>query len=387
VSDSVAWHARARLERDGAGLRLAAFALGSVPIVLLGYHDGGYGERTWTFAGVALGSGAALQLVLGAPRPQRLALVALAALSGLGVLMATSGIWGIDGAEPAHEAQRCVLYVAALAAFVLLARPGAAAALLTGVLTGIVGLAAMALTDRAVSPPPLDPYQGALLFEPVGYANALGILMALGVVLAIGLLLDVRGWTARAGLAAAAGVTLVALSLTASRAAFMATAAGLGALALLRARASRGVVVGVVVVVCLALAAGGSRADLGDRSSYWSVAIAEAAERPLLGSGAGSFDDSWREHRPIPASVHDAHSVYLETAAELGAVGLVFLLCALAAPLLTLARRRTTSAPAAGAAYIAFLLHAGVDWDWEMPVTVVAGLACGAALLVGDGAS
>ena len=35
--------------------------------------------------------------------------------------------------------------------------------------------------------------------------------------------------------------------------------------------------------------------------------------------------------------------------------------------------------PAAAAAYSAFLFHAGVDWDWEMPVVVVAALACAAA--------
>ena len=35
--------------------------------------------------------------------------------------------------------------------------------------------------------------------------------------------------------------------------------------------------------------------------------------------------------------------------------------------------------PAAAAAYTAFLVHAGLDWDWELPVVVVAGLSCAAA--------
>jgi cytochrome c-type biogenesis protein CcmH/NrfG len=36
---------------------------------------------------------------------------------------------------------------------------------------------------------------------------------------------------------------------------------------------------------------------------------------------------------------------------------------------------------AAFAAYAAFVLHAGVDWDWELPAVVVTGLVCGAVLL------
>ncbi len=381
MSESVAWHERARWQQKAAAPRLAAFALGAIPIVLLGYHDGGYDDRVWTWAGVALGSVAGLQLALGAPRPRKLALVSLAALAGLGLLMALSATWGIEGAEPAREAQRCALYVAALAAFVVVVRAATARAMLLGVLAGILGLALAALAVRTLAPPPLDPYQGALLFEPVGYANALGILMALGVVLSLGLLLDAHGWAARAGLAASGGVVLLALALTSSRAAGLAAATGLVALALLRFRPSRKVVAGTLVALCLALVAVGSRAELGDRGAYWSVARADAAEHPLLGSGAGSFDDYWREHRPIPASVQDAHSVYLETAAELGVVGLALLLCALGAPLLALRRAQGKHVAIAAAAYIAFLAHAGLDWDWEMPVTTIAGLACGAVLL------
>src|SRR5262249_47322618 len=39
------------------------------------------------------------------------------------------------------------------------------------------------------------------------------------------------------------------------------------------------------------------------------------------------------------------------------------------------------SVPAAAAAYVAFLVHAGLDWDWEMPVVVVAALSCAGALV------
>ena len=45
------------------------------------------------------------------------------------------------------------------------------------------------------------------------------------------------------------------------------------------------------------------------------------------------------------------------------------------------ARRRSLTA-AAAAAYVAFLLHAAVDWDWQMPAVTLAALFCGVALIV-----
>lgn len=43
---------------------------------------------------------------------------------------------------------------------------------------------------------------------------------------------------------------------------------------------------------------------------------------------------------------------------------------------------RRPATTAAGAAYVAFLVHAAFDWDWEMPAVVVTGLLCGVALVV-----
>ena len=74
--------------------------------------------------------------------------------------------------------------------------------------------------------------------------------------------------------------------------------------------------------------------------------------------------------------MQDAHSLYIETAAELGLVGVACLLTLLAGH-----RARARSAylrePALIAGRIAalavFAVHAGLDWDWEMPA--VAGVA------------
>jgi hypothetical protein len=41
-------------------------------------------------------------------------------------------------------------------------------------------------------------------------------------------------------------------------------------------------------------------------------------------------------------------------------------------------------ASAAAGAYVAFLAHAALDWDWEMPTVTLAALACAAALTVAE---
>jgi O-antigen ligase len=119
------------------------------------------------------------------------------------------------------------------------------------------------------------------------------------------------------------------------------------------------------------------------RSDYWRVAWREVEDHPLVGGGAGSYQRYWLRHRPADLPVRDAHSLYLETLAELGPLGLALLLCALAAPLVALgAARRHPLVAAALGAYAAFLVHAGIDWDWEMTAVTFAALACGIALLL-----
>ena len=81
--------------------------------------------------------------------------------------------------------------------------------------------------------------------------------------------------------------------------------------------------------------------------------------------------------------MRDAHGLYIETLAELGPVGLAVLLLVFITPLTTLrfARRHPLVPPVAGA-YVAYLVHTGVDWDWELPAVTLAGLLCGASILL-----
>ena len=118
------------------------------------------------------------------------------------------------------------------------------------------------------------------------------------------------------------------------------------------------------------------------RVEYWRAAIDEAAEHPLLGSGAGSYWLSWREHRTVDLGVRDAHSLYVETLSELGPVGLVLVVSLVAVPLLaTLRRRGDPTSALAGAAFAVFAVHAGLDWDWEMPVVTLTALGCAGVAL------
>ena len=90
--------------------------------------------------------------------------------------------------------------------------------------------------------------------------------------------------------------------------------------------------------------------------------------RPLLGEGAGSFSRTWLHERPVANEARDAHNLYLETLAELGPIGLVLLLLVLVTPFRTVPRVwRDPSAPVAAGVLTALVIHAAVDWDWEIP--------------------
>jgi len=122
---------------------------------------------------------------------------------------------------------------------------------------------------------------------------------------------------------------------------------------------------------------GNGRADL------WSAAWASYREHELLGAGAGSYERHWLRTRETPLQVRDAHGLYVETLAELGPLGLGLLVAALAVPLIAFWRsNRTPIVAGALGAYAAFLAHAAVDWDWELSAVTLAGLLCGALLVL-----
>jgi len=119
------------------------------------------------------------------------------------------------------------------------------------------------------------------------------------------------------------------------------------------------------------------------RADYWRVAWHDVEEHPLLGSGGGTFELRWDLERPNTFGARDAHNLYLETLAELGPIGLLLLGVMLVTPLATTIRADLSVAGSGAiAAYAAYIVHAAIDWDWEIPAVTLPALTCGAALLV-----
>jgi hypothetical protein len=125
----------------------------------------------------------------------------------------------------------------------------------------------------------------------------------------------------------------------------------------------------------------------GDRNDLWDSALDAFASDSFKGIGPGTFEFWWAGDPRVPSPVVDAHSLYFETMAELGAVGLLLLLTLAGGLIFTDLRgraglRRTTDIGASAAmtaGFVVFLFHAGLDWFWEYPALVALGLG-GAAI-------
>ena len=138
------------------------------------------------------------------------------------------------------------------------------------------------------------------------------------------------------------------------------------------------------------LAAGATRYETfqSNRYAYWGVAFQAFASAPVQGVGAGGWAVWWLRHRTVNAGAQDAHSLELQTLAELGLVG-VALLAALIAATALAARRALRAAPAAAAGpaagLVVYIAHSPLDWDWQMPaVTLIAVALAGLVLALAD---
>ncbi|MDX6656054.1 MAG: hypothetical protein QOH62_847 [Solirubrobacteraceae bacterium] len=163
------------------------------------------------------------------------------------------------------------------------------------------------------------------------------------------------------------------------------------------APAAAAVMVVAIVVVPVLVAKGTSTAtpSFGETSArfssvgsnryeYWKVALKVAADHPLAGVGASGFAVEWLARRNIDDSARDAHSLELETLAELGLMGFA-LLAALLISVALAARRAHALDPGLAAGPIAGLtlwtLHAAIDWDWEMPALTLVALVLAGTLV------
>ena len=121
-----------------------------------------------------------------------------------------------------------------------------------------------------------------------------------------------------------------------------------------------------------------------NRYRYWEEAGSTFVEHPLIGIGSGGFQVEWLKVYNRYDASGDAHSLYLETAAELGVVGVAILLLFLGGVAGSVLRLyRVHRGPAAGlaAGLAAWAFHAGLDWDWEMPAVTLPALVLAAAAI------
>jgi O-Antigen ligase len=461
--------------------RTAVFFVGAAGIVGTASVSGGFFAPAWGSSTLAFSLAAAAALLISERLElARIELVSIASLAALTAWAALSVVWSESAPRTALEVQRDLVYVSALAVFLLLATRRGASALAAAALIGSTAVVLWGLSTR-LFPDLFGPatLESGRLGEPLGYWNALGIVAAISILLASGVALAERRLP-RSVAAAVLPLAAATLYLTFSRGSWVAL--GLGAGVLLLAAPRRGhaaaslvalaavsaVAVGVAwrlpalvrpgprlpdavsaghrlalaLVVLAAVSAAvprlldrlpehmfprlpaqvlpaalliaalsaaavlvtfGGRAyetfrspapgpnDLNarlfsgsgaERFDYWRVAWHDVELHPALGSGGGTFELRWYRERTTNFGARDAHNLYLESVAELGPVGLMLLLAALGAPLVALWRVRSGITAAAGGAYAAFLAHAGLDWDWEMPTVTLTALACGACLLV-----
>ncbi len=134
------------------------------------------------------------------------------------------------------------------------------------------------------------------------------------------------------------------------------------------------------------LSAGATRYETlqSNRYDYWDVALRAFGDEPLRGVGAGGWAVYWLRYRHIKESALDAHSLPLQTLAELGLVGFALLLAFLGA-IGWAASEALARAPALAAGltagFVVWLAHAPLDWDWEMPGVTLIALALAGALI------
>jgi O-antigen ligase/polysaccharide polymerase Wzy-like membrane protein len=125
----------------------------------------------------------------------------------------------------------------------------------------------------------------------------------------------------------------------------------------------------------------------GDRNNLWGSAIDAFRSDSFKGIGPGTFEYWWDREGRLKTPVVNAHSLYFETLAELGAVGFLLLLGLLGGLGYVALRgrsaaRRTTDLGASAAmlaCFLVFLFHASLDWLWQFPALVALGLG-GAAI-------
>jgi hypothetical protein len=107
------------------------------------------------------------------------------------------------------------------------------------------------------------------------------------------------------------------------------------------------------------------------RWQFWGAASGEFQAHPLNGGGAGSWQAWWLQHNTLSGFFSQyAHSLYLESLAELGIIGLLLIAGAVVVGVVGAVRSaldlRSGDVAAAAAVAVAFFAAAAYDWVWQL---------------------
>jgi O-Antigen ligase len=120
--------------------------------------------------------------------------------------------------------------------------------------------------------------------------------------------------------------------------------------------------------------------DISSRGDYWSVAWEAWKERPLTGTGAGTFQYTWLKDRPGFKGVKQVHNVYLEQGTETGVFAFLSFVGFVGVLVGYTVRAAWRSGPQgerrlllAGlcSALVVYLVSSAAEWHWYLPASTL----------------
>lgn len=126
------------------------------------------------------------------------------------------------------------------------------------------------------------------------------------------------------------------------------------------------------------------------RYQYWQAGMNAFHAHPWKGIGPGAYQYYWAEHNTLSEYVVNAHSLYIESLAETGIIGLtliggfvVFVLVGGSARALLASPARRLALATAVAGFAGFAAAASFDWVWQLGGVAIVGLLLAAVAVSG----
>jgi O-antigen ligase len=131
-----------------------------------------------------------------------------------------------------------------------------------------------------------------------------------------------------------------------------------------------------------------ARSGSSGRWQFWSTAYDAFETEPFRGIGAGGYPAWWNQHGTLASDTRNAHSLAMDSLAELGVLGFVVVIVFFGAVAVVGIRRVRSVADPTGAAAAALAVFAAgcvgvaADWNWDLPAVFTPAIVA-AALLTG----